>query len=289
MKENTRYECICALETRLAKAVKALTAAASVYDGDGPCYIGINEIAEEHGIDAAYALLLVSMIREQGEFEADLFGDELVLFRPRIAASKESRPTQAVVDLVASYEVINGTPDEDCLTRYFANYGAYVVKDGVSDLQLYGAYFEALPYINMTDQEYRAHRFVYRGEVETRMRCWQLENTLFSGDKVVFVPPVPTSPEGQFRYELGKVTDVSQDAQNCVVAFAESEMTIPLRHVLAIIEAGVSRNAFGFENAVAVLYLPDSWAADFLHEARREYERQQTSDPDEDESPGMTM
>ena len=99
--EGQRYTCIQALESKLTSAVDALVADAKAYDGEGPYRALLVGLAEDHGFDSTYAPLLASMIREHGDFEADLFEDELVVFCPTQAVNHtKSQNTLRLQDLV---------------------------------------------------------------------------------------------------------------------------------------------------------------------------------------------
>ena len=201
-------------------------------------------------------------------------------------------PGYKTIDLIASYEDTFAVPYEERLTRYWGDYGGHVRKDGVTDEQLREVYAKALGAMELSSGDFQGWLYGGRGEVVMHMRNCLLAKTLCEGDEILFIPPCPTGQEGQFQYEIGQITEINAANKNCVVADEDGEMTVPLRYVLARFDDELPGNAFAYEYAQPLYYLPEPWPGDLMCQAREAYEQQLSLDMDDnsdEEFAGMTM
>jgi len=82
-------------------------------------------------------------------------------------------------DLIATYEELLRVPESECTTRYFGDYGIHVFKDGITEEQKQAAYDKALAAIEMDSESFqRTSKFIYRGEIISRMRDCLLADEL---------------------------------------------------------------------------------------------------------------
>ena len=196
------------------------------------------------------------------------------------------------IDLIASYEDTFAVPYAERLTRYWGDYGGHVRKDGVTDEQLRDVYVKALGVLGIGSDTYQGWIYGGRGDVVLHLRSSLLAKSLSPGDEILFIPLCPTGPEGQFQYEAGSVTEINAAVKNCVVSVEDGEMSVPLRYVLARFDDAMLGNAFGYEHAQPLYYLPEAWAGDLLCEAKEVYEAQLELEMEDDLGEtfgGMTM
>ena len=201
-------------------------------------------------------------------------------------------PGYKTIDLIASYEDTFAVPYAERLTRYWGDYGGHVRKDGVTDEQLREVYVKALGVLGIGSDTFQSWLYGGRGDVVLRLRSSLLAKSLFPGDEILFIPLCPTGPEGQFQYETGRVTEINAAVKSCAVEVEGGEMTVPLRYVLARFDGGLPGNAFGYEHAQPLYYLPEAWAGDLLCEAEEVNEAQLAFEMEGDpgqEFGGMTM
>ena len=176
--EQQRYNCVRNLENSLATAATALTAAAGAYSGEGSYYVSINGVAEEYGFDNAYAPLLVSMIRERGEVQADLVEDNIAIFCPTLFASGATRhevkilhhaPMRAAERLFADRMAEIEGVDLTKLTEWYAHTWAKTVnfsaESGIPEETIYPAllmeYANAFAKVDRAYEECAAEIFNY--------------------------------------------------------------------------------------------------------------------------------
>jgi len=248
--------------------------------------------------------LIAEMLAERSEIiEAEAHGYGFIIkldpqHCERMNANADSIPESHLnsphaINLIASYENLLPVQARNRITHYWGEYGGYVKKHGITDGHLRLVCAEALQAVNMSSEAYHDRKFVYRDEVEAYMRGCMLARILVPEDDVVFVPPAPTGPYGEWQYEAGRVIEMDAVNKTCVVSFGGGEVTIPFRYVLARFrDNGFDGNAFGFEHAEPIFGLTESWAERFMWEAKQEYEKQRLDEevaPVEDVNQGMTM
>jgi len=270
---------------------------------DGTYEIDYDDLTDEYDVPLDYHLIADMLCERQEIIEAYPHGYAIEMkldpqFCERMNADIESIPdshlnSYCAVDLIASYEKLLPVKEQDRVTYYFGDYGGHFRKHGVTDEQFREAYADALQAINMSSEAYHERKFIYRGEVETYMRCCMAARVLVPDEEIVYVPPAPTGSDGQWQYEAGRIIEINTAKKNCVVSFEDGEATIPLRYVLARFrDDDYDGSAFGFEHAEPMFGLAESWADHFMWEVKQEYEKQypdENESPDEDEEQGMTM
>lgn len=290
------------LRKMYAETVDNIIRDATEKSEDGYFEINFNDVPDDLDMPEN-RYLITEMLYERDEvIEAEAHGYGLMItlnpqYCQRMFVDPDAMPESHLqspftTDLIATYENLRHVPKNERLTRYWGDYGGYVTKHGVTDEHLRSVYAEALQIMGMSSDAYHDKKFIYRGEVETYMRSCMLGRILCPDDEIVFVPPSPTGPDGQWQYEAGRVIEVNAVAKNCVVSFEDGEATIPFRYVMARFYDNAPDNAFGFEHAEAIFDLPESWGEHFLWEARREYEEQHLDENEtlgEDECSGMVM
>jgi len=288
-----QYKCLKTLGQRLSDAVDKVVAGALSYDGEGAFRVLYGELLEDHQLEETCLPLLVDMLGERPEnFEFEVVDDEIFLYSGQEMALLDGKPGYKTVDLAATYEDMFAVPYDERITRYWGDYGGHVRKDGVTDAQLREVYDKALEVMGIDSETFQGWTYAGRGAVALYMRSCLLAKTLAAGDEILFLPHCPTGPEGQFQYEIGRLTEVDAFAQNCVVTMEDGEMTVPLRYVLARFDDTMQGNAFGVEGAQPLYYLPETWAVDLLAEVRQAYEQQSAPEMDTDAGEGfggMTM
>jgi hypothetical protein len=80
--QELRPKCVADLEKRLTDACDEVVSCAKAYDGEGPYRVLISDLQETHGLDEAYAPLLLAALGERAEaFEFEDIGDEIIIYR----------------------------------------------------------------------------------------------------------------------------------------------------------------------------------------------------------------
>ena len=93
---------------------------------------------------------------------------------------KETLEKKYSADLIATYEELKKISPKEQLTEYFGDYSLHAFKDGVTTEDIAPVYEKALVAMEMTEKEFSESkdRFLYRGEIISRMRECLLEKEL---------------------------------------------------------------------------------------------------------------
>lgn len=195
------------------------------------------------------------------------------------------------VQLISTYEELL-KPKENHITEYYGDYGQHVYKYKTTMQQINDAYVKALDAIEMNSDEFQNDsRFIYRGEIISRMRDCLLVNRLKKGDCVFFVATEPYADEDDFTFRGGYIQSINTEEKTCSVKGDFFTMhDIPLHYVLGLYNSDIKEFHYGYENVEVLFGEHPALAQQYLKEAKKAWNsKYDTEDFDEEESPSMTM
>lgn len=195
------------------------------------------------------------------------------------------------VQLIATYEELL-MPKENHITEYYGDYGQHVYKYKTTMQQINDAYVKALDAIEMNSDEFQNDsRFIYRGEIISRMRDCLLASSLKKDDCVFFVATEPYAAAEDFTFRGGYIKSINTEEKTCSVKGDFFTMyDVPLHYVLGLYNPDIKEFHYGYQ-AVEVLYGEHpALAQQYLKEAKQAWNsKYDDEDFDEEEGPSMTM
>lgn len=176
------------------------------------------------------------------------------------------------VNLIAVYENMIGTPNEERITGFFSSVGEYYVKSGTSPESVKEMYAKALTALNMSVENFnQSETLNTRQAMRLRMKENLMAGKISVGDTVLFVTPEPISAPGEFEITGGVIEEIDEEKKSCRLHSTFTHIDVPFKYILARHNKNSFDSYCGWKNAEIILDARASDGKALLDEAKEIY------------------
>lgn len=176
------------------------------------------------------------------------------------------------VNLIAVYENMMGTPNEERITGFFSSVGEYYVKNGTKPERVKEIYSKALTALNMSVENFnKSETLNTRQAMRLRMKENLMADKIKVGDTILFVTPEPISAPDEFEITGGVIEEIDEEKKSCRLHSTFTHIDVPFKYILARHNKNALDSYCGWKNAEILLDARASDGQVLLDEAREKY------------------